>query len=109
MSAFTAPLFGDVYRNKKVLVTGNTGFKGSWLSVWLLMLGAKVYGLSNGVPTKPSHFEAAGLGGKVTYVEKNICCLHAISDVIKEIQSLCRSSLSLECRRVWYLLRYCCP
>lgn len=43
-------LFKNIYRNKKVLVTGNTGFKGSWLSVWLLMLGAKVYGLSICVP-----------------------------------------------------------
>lgn len=58
--------FGDIYRNKKVLVTGNTGFKGSWLSVWLLMLGAKVYGLSNGIPTKPSHFEAADLRDRIT-------------------------------------------
>ena len=47
MFSTTLSLFGDIYRNKKVLVTGNTGFKGSWLSVWLLMLGAKVYGLSD--------------------------------------------------------------
>lgn len=54
-------LFEGIYRNKKVPITGNTGFKGSWLTVWLLMLGTKVYGLSNGMPTKPSHFEAAYL------------------------------------------------
>lgn len=34
--------FNNVYRGKKVLITGNTGFKGSWLSAWLLMLGAEV-------------------------------------------------------------------
>ena len=39
-------LFGDIFRNKKVLVTRNTDFKGSWLSVGLLTLGAKVYRLS---------------------------------------------------------------
>lgn len=33
-------LFSDVYRGKKVLVTGNTGFKGSWLTTWLISLGA---------------------------------------------------------------------
>lgn len=38
--------FNNVYRGKKVLITGNTGFKGSWLSAWLLMLGAEVYGYS---------------------------------------------------------------
>lgn len=46
--------FNNVYKGKKVLVTGNTGFKGSWLSAWLLMVGAEVYGYSNDVPTNPS-------------------------------------------------------
>ena len=41
----TADLF-QVYRNKKVLVTGHTGFKGGWLSQWLLSLGADVYGIA---------------------------------------------------------------
>ena len=49
--------FNDIYRGKKVLVTGNTGFKGSWLSVWLKMLGAEVVGVSNNIPTKPSLYE----------------------------------------------------
>ena len=39
-------LFGGVYRNRRVLVTGHTGFKGSWLCKWLEILGAKVVGLS---------------------------------------------------------------
>lgn len=47
--------FNNVYRGKKVLITGNTGFKGSWLSAWLLMLGAEVYGYSNSIPTQPVH------------------------------------------------------
>ena len=79
-------LFGDIYRNKKVLVTGNTGFKGSWVSVWLLMLGAKVYGLSNGIPTEPSHFVAVNLNDRVTYFEKDIRSLHDVRHVIEEIQ-----------------------
>ena len=47
----------SIFKNKKVLVTGHTGFKGSWLSLWLSMLGANVVGVSNSVPTKPSHYE----------------------------------------------------
>jgi CDP-glucose 4,6-dehydratase len=47
----------NVFHNKKVLITGHTGFKGSWLSAWLNLLGAEVTGLSNQVPTRPSHFE----------------------------------------------------
>ena len=52
-----------IFSGSKVLVTGHTGFKGSWLSLWLHQLGAEVVGLSLNVPTKPSHFEAAGMSG----------------------------------------------
>lgn len=52
----------DIYRDKTVLITGHSGFKGSWLSLWLLKLGARVVGVSHDVPTTPSHFEAATLG-----------------------------------------------
>ena len=47
----------NIFNNKTVLVTGHTGFKGSWLSLWLNHLGANVAGLSNKVPTNPSHYE----------------------------------------------------
>jgi CDP-glucose 4,6-dehydratase len=60
-------VFGDVYRNKKVLVTGNTGFKGSWLCTWLISLGADVYGISNEIPTKPSMFVELGLADKMKH------------------------------------------
>ena len=49
-------MFGSIYKNKKVLITGNTGFKGSRISLWLNSLGAKVYGLSDGIPTEPSNY-----------------------------------------------------
>ena len=45
-----------IYKRKKVLITGNTGFKGTWLSIWLDMLGAKVVGISKLPHTKPSNF-----------------------------------------------------
>lgn len=51
-------LFKDVYRGKKVLVTGHTGFKGSWLVLLLKKLGAHVVGVSDCVPTTPSMFES---------------------------------------------------
>jgi CDP-glucose 4,6-dehydratase len=50
-----------IFKNKKVLITGHTGFKGSWLSVWLTLLGAKVTGIALHPPTEPSHFEALNL------------------------------------------------
>jgi len=46
------------YKNKKILITGSTGFKGSWLTRWLLELGAEVIGASVDIPTKPSLYEA---------------------------------------------------
>jgi CDP-glucose 4,6-dehydratase len=49
------------WRHRRVLITGHTGFKGSWLTLWLSHLGAEVTGFSDGVPTEPSHFEALNL------------------------------------------------
>lgn len=46
----------NCFKERSVLVTGHTGFKGSWLCAWLKLLGAKVIGLSNDIPTNPSHF-----------------------------------------------------
>lgn len=49
------------WRGRRVLVTGHTGFKGSWLTLWLTRLGAEVTGFSKDVPTEPSHFAALDL------------------------------------------------
>ncbi len=76
----------NVYRNKKVLVTGNTGFKGSWLSTWLLTLGADVSGISIGIPTEPSHFSVAKLSEKITHFESDIRSLEDVKHVIEKIQ-----------------------
>jgi CDP-glucose 4,6-dehydratase len=51
-------MFQNAYRGKTVFVTGHTGFKGSWLSLWLHHLGAKVVGYSLYVPSEPSHYHA---------------------------------------------------
>lgn len=60
-------MFGNVYRNRRVLVTGNTGFKGSWLSTWLLQMGAEVIGYSDALPSEPSLFNVLGLGNKMSH------------------------------------------
>lgn len=54
-------LFKDIYRNRRVLVTGHTGFKGSWLSLWLTTLGAQVVGYALEAPTNPNHFHCLDL------------------------------------------------
>lgn len=57
----------DFYPGKKILITGNTGFKGAWLTCWLLDLGAEVYGLSDCVPTNPSMFELLEISSKINH------------------------------------------
>jgi len=54
-------LFGGIYRGKRVLVTGHTGFKGSWLALWLHEMGAQVAGYALPAPTEPSHWRMLGV------------------------------------------------
>ena len=56
----------EYFKNKKVVITGHTGFKGSWLSLWMSMLGAEVYGISISIPKNPSHFELLKLNLKAS-------------------------------------------
>ena len=53
--------YKKIFNKKKVLITGHTGFKGSWLALWMHHLGANVIGVSKNVPTNPSHFNSLGL------------------------------------------------
>jgi len=57
--------FGGAYKDKRVLVTGHTGFKGAWLCEWLVAMGAEVYGFSLAPPTSPSLFEQLNLGSRM--------------------------------------------
>lgn len=57
--------FSEIYRGKRVLLTGHTGFKGSWLAEWLISLGAEVTGLSLEPPTQPSLFDQLGLAQRL--------------------------------------------
>lgn len=57
-------MFNNIYKGKRVLVTGHTGFKGSWLTLWLRSLGAEVLGYSLEPETNPSMFEELEIYGK---------------------------------------------
>ena len=54
-----------IFARKKCLITGHTGFKGSWLALWLDKLGADVVGLSIDVPSEPSHFQAVDISTQI--------------------------------------------
>ena len=63
-------MFGNIYHEKKILLTGHTGFKGTWLTTWLLNLGANVIGVSKDIPTTPSMFNILGLKDKIEHIIK---------------------------------------
>lgn len=65
-------LFNSFYKNKVVLITGHTGFKGSWLSIWLKELGAKVIGYSLTANTSDDNFEVTALANKITDIRGDI-------------------------------------
>lgn len=73
--------FGGTYDGRRVLITGHTGFKGSWLTYWLLALGAQVAGYALEPPTDPSLFEALALGGRIDHHVgdiRDLACLRKV-------------------------------
>jgi CDP-glucose 4,6-dehydratase len=78
----SANMLERCYAGKTVLVTGHTGFKGSWLTCWLLKLGAKVVGLSKDIPTHPSMFEELGLAGRISHYIADVRDLDAVRRIL---------------------------
>jgi CDP-glucose 4,6-dehydratase len=72
----------EKFSDKKVLITGHTGFKGSWLTAWLKMLGARVTGIALDPPTSPSHFAAADLGAGISDLRIDLRDREKIADAI---------------------------
>src|SRR5580658_6161775 len=64
--------FGGVFRGRRVLVTGHTGFKGAWLCEWLLDLGARVAGIALAPNTDPSLFQQLGLETRLDHHHQDI-------------------------------------
>lgn len=62
-------MFSNIYKDRRVLVTGHTGFKGSWLVHWLNMLGAEVTGISLPPETSPNHWDLLGLDVDSNYID----------------------------------------
>ncbi len=79
-------LIPDFWRKKRVLLTGHTGFKGSWLSLWLQSLGAELVGYSLPPPTDPSLFMLAGVGQGMQSICGDIRDLDHLSRVFAEFR-----------------------
>lgn len=78
-------MFENIYRDKTVLITGSTGFKGAWLSVWLHTLGANVFGFYNDIPTNPSHAMAIKLD---EFVSNRKIDIRNLDDLQKQISDV---------------------
>jgi CDP-glucose 4,6-dehydratase len=74
---------GSSWAGRRVLITGHTGFKGSWLTLWLHAMGARVTGFALPPPTSPSLFEAAGIGGLIEHIEGDVRDLAAVQAAIE--------------------------
>jgi CDP-glucose 4,6-dehydratase len=79
-------VFGGVFDGLRILLTGHTGFKGSWLSLWLANLGAKVTGLSIDIPTTPSLFELTGVAGCIDHRFGDVRDAAAMAVLVREVQ-----------------------
>jgi CDP-glucose 4,6-dehydratase len=75
-------IFANTYNGRRVLITGHTGFKGSWLTTWLLKLGAQVVGVSRDVPTQPAMFNELALAGRIKHIQADIRDLPAMRNLI---------------------------
>ena len=78
--------FCDVYRGKRVLVTGHTGFKGSWLCLWLNQLGAEVVGISLAPETQPNHWNLLDLESTVQHHALDIRHAAEVASTLKAIR-----------------------
>ncbi len=79
-------MFRNIFRNRTVLITGHTGFKGSWLSIWLKTLGANVVGYALEPYTQRDNFVVTGLKNKITHVIGDIRDFRSLNRVFEESQ-----------------------
>jgi len=79
-------MFNNIFKDKTVLITGHTGFKGSWLSVWLNSLGAKVVGVSIDLPSTPSNFSSLSMENVMKDNRMDIVDLVSVKSLVKDCQ-----------------------
>lgn len=77
-------IFNGFYKNKKILLTGHTGFKGAWLTYWLTLMGAEVIGYSREIFSGPSLFTVLALEENITHIEGNVRNYNHLKDVFKK-------------------------
>ena len=86
-------MFSNVFKDKTVLVTGHTGFKGSWLCIWLKELGANVVGYALEPYTERDNFVVTGLQDKITHIIGDIRDFRALKKYSKNTNRNLSSTL----------------
>ncbi len=76
-------MFKNIFKKKKIIITGHTGFKGSWLALWLVKLNAKVVGISNKIPTNPSHYKLLKLDKRIKNYKLDLIDISNLKRIIK--------------------------
>lgn len=79
-------LFGNAFKGKKILVTGDTGFKGSWMCIWLKSLGAEVFGYALPPKSSKDNFVTTGLSEKIIHQDGDIRDLDEMKAFFQKIQ-----------------------
>lgn len=79
-------IFNNIYKGKTVLVTGDTGFKGSWLAIWLLNLGANVVGYALKPKTEKDNYVICSLGNKIDHIDGDIRDYQALLKIFQEYE-----------------------
>jgi CDP-glucose 4,6-dehydratase len=79
-------LFNQAYKGKKVLLTGDTGFKGSWMAIWLRELGAEVYGYALAPLTSDDNYVTSGLSKKIRHIDADIRDKNKLQEFFNEVK-----------------------
>ena len=77
-------MFDNIYKDKKVIITGDTGFKGSWLAIWLLSMGADVMGISLPPQTPRDNYVVCDLSERLTHIDQDIRDYDALRKIFNE-------------------------
>ena len=76
----------NFFYKKKVIITGHTGFKGSWLTQWLKLYGAEIYGISKNIPTIPSHYQVSNIGKGIKNYQLDIIQQKKLKSIFVKIK-----------------------
>ena len=98
----------EIFKNKRIIVTGHTGFKGSWLTAFLSTYKCKIYGLSKDIPTKPSHFKLLNFKNKVVNHKLDITDLKKLKKTCyKTCYKACYQAAAVLPAEVWHTISCC--